>query len=66
MNCVLTESDYSEALKSEFNLEIQYEAFGFNQALSVTVRNCEYHNANINDVSNESNVKIDLNSHFPN
>ena len=34
-NDVITERDYSEALKAEFDMEIQSEAFGFNLNISI-------------------------------
>ena len=41
MNAMMIERDYAEALKSEFDMEIQSEAFGFNQTLSIEGSTCE-------------------------
>ena len=38
----MTEHDYAEALKTEFDMEIQSEAFGFNHTLSTEGCTCEY------------------------
>ena len=35
MNIVMTERDYTEALKAEFDIEIKSEAFGFNHNISI-------------------------------
>ena len=39
-NAVMTERDYTEALKAEFDMEIQSEEFGFNRTLSIEGSNC--------------------------
>ena len=51
-NAVMTERGYAEALKAEFDMEIQSEAFEFNDNLSKEVSTCEYQNKDQNDVSN--------------
>ena len=51
-NSVMSERDYDEALKSEFDMEFQSEEFGFNDNLSKEVSTCEYQNKDQNDVSN--------------
>ena len=55
--------DYAEALKAEFNMKIQSEAFGINCTISIEDSNCEYHDKYRNSVSNEANVKMDFHSH---
>ena len=54
----MTEHDYYEALKEEFDMEIQSEAFVFNCNLFIEYRICEYHDKFINASSNAENVKI--------
>ena len=34
-NAAMIEHDYTEALKAEFDMEIQSESFGFNRTLSI-------------------------------
>ena len=60
----MTECDYAEALKAEFDMEIQQEVFRFNHTLSIEGIICEYHNKHRNDVSNDPNVNIDFHSIF--
>ena len=52
MNYVMTEGDYAEALKAEFDMELQSEAFGFNRTLSIEGNTCEYQNKDHNNESN--------------
>ena len=63
-NSVMAERDYAEALKAEFDMEIQSEAFGFNHTISIEVGTCEYHNKYHNYVSNQVKVKIYFHSYF--
>ena len=51
-NAVMKERDYSEALKSEFYMEIKSESFGFNCNLSIDRSTCEYHYKDHNYVRN--------------
>ena len=60
----MTEHDYAEALKPEFDMEIQSEAFGFNYNISIKVITCEYHNKYNNGESYQGKVKMDFYSHF--
>ena len=39
----MTERDYAEGLKAEFDKEIQSEAFGYNRTLSIEGSSWEYH-----------------------
>ena len=55
---------YAEALKAEFEMEIQSESFGFNRTLSIEGKTCEYHDKYCNCLRNETNVKMDFNSYF--
>ena len=45
-------------------MEIQSEAFCFNRTISIEDSTREYRNKNLNDVSNEVNVKMGFHSHF--
>ena len=63
-NSVITERDYDEALKSEFDMKIQSESFGFNCTLSIEGITCEYHNKYHNDVINEGKLKMNFTSYF--
>ena len=63
-NAVITEHDHAEALKEEFDMEIQSEEFGFNCTLSIEDSTCEYQNKDHNDVSNEGKVNMSFHSHF--
>ena len=63
-NSVMKEHDYAESLKEEFGMEINSEAFCFNQTLSIEVGTCEYHNKYQNDERNQGNVKVDFHSHL--
>ena len=60
----MTENDYYEASKVEFDMAIKSEAFGFNSTLSTEVISCEYLNKDNNDVKNQGNMKMDFQSHF--
>ena len=59
-NTVMTERDYTEAFKEEFDTEILSEAFGFNCNIYIEVSTCEYHNKYHNYVNNEGNVKMEF------
>ena len=62
---IMTEQDYAEALKSEFDQEIQSEAFGYNRTLSIEGSSCEYHADNDNaDNDAQPVIKMDFHSHF--
>ena len=63
-NAVMKEHDYAESLKEEFGMEINSEAFCFNQTLSIEVSTCEYQNKYQNDEINQGNMKVDFHSHF--
>ena len=60
----MTERDYTEALKAEFDMEIQSEEFGFNRTLSIEGSNCQYHDKDHKNVSNDGNLRMDFYSHF--
>ena len=63
---VMTERDYAEGMKCEFDQEIQSEAFGYNRTLSIEGSSCEYHVQDPdNDTGNtETCIKMDFHSHF--
>ena len=63
-NDVITERDYAEEVKAEFDMEIQSEAFGFNNNISIEDSTGEYHDKDRNDVSNEESTKMNFHSHF--
>ena len=52
-NAVMTEHSYSEALKADFDMKIQSEAFGFKLNISIEGSSYEYHNKDHNDESNQ-------------
>ena len=54
----MVERDYAEALKEEFDMEIESEAFGFNRTVSIEGITCEYHDKDFNYASNEINFKM--------
>ena len=56
----MTERDYAEEFKEEFDMEIQSEEFGFNHTLSIEDSACEYHNKYQNYVRNEGKVNMDF------
>ena len=60
----MKERDYSEASKSEFDMEIQLEAFGFNCVISIEGITSEYHNKYHNGVSNKGKAKMGFHSQF--
>ena len=60
----MTECDYAEALRAEFDIEIQSEAFGFNITFTIEVITYEYRIKNCNDVRNQVKSNIDFYSHF--
>ena len=59
-NAIMGEIVYAEALKSEFDMEIQSEAFGFNHTLPIEGIIWEYQDNYHNDISNEVNAKVDF------
>ena len=63
-NAVITENDYSELLKEEFDMEIQSEAFGFNCTLSIEGSTCEYHNKYQNDKIYQGRLNMYFHSHY--
>ena len=63
-NAAMTENDYYEASKVEFDMAIKSEAFGFNSTLSTEVISCEYLNKDNNDVKNQGNMKMDFSHIF--
>ena len=63
-NDVMIDHDYAEALKAQFDTEIQSEAFDSNSNIYIYFSACEYHNKYHNDVRSEVNVKADFHSHF--
>ena len=63
-NDVITERDYAEEVKAEFDMEIQSEAFGFNHTIYIEGCTCDYHDKYCNYVNNEANLKMEFHSHF--
>ena len=59
-NSGMIERDFAKGLRSEFDMEIQSEAFRFNRTLSIEGSTCEYHNKYQNGVSNQEKVNIDF------
>ena len=51
-NVVIKERDYAEALKEEFDTEIQSEAFVFNRTIFISSSTCDYNYEDRNDISN--------------
>ena len=49
----MTEPDYAESLKAEFDMEIHSYAFGFNRNIYIEVITCNHHDKYTNDVGNE-------------
>ena len=60
----MLKGDCAEALKAEFDMEIQSEEFGFNCTLLIEVSTCQYRNKYHNCVSNQGKVKVYFHSHF--
>ena len=60
----MSEHDYAEALKAEYDMEIHLEEFGFNCTLSIEDSTCEYHNKYRNYIRNEANARMEFHSHF--
>ena len=60
----MTEYDYDEALRAEFDIETHLEVFGCNSTIPIEVSTCEYHDKDHNDVRKEGNTKMDFHSHF--
>jgi hypothetical protein len=63
---IMTDRDYAEGMKSEFDLEIQSEAFGYNRTLSIEGSSYEYHadNNNTDNSTVTPVIKMDFHSHF--
>ena len=60
----MTENDYYEASKVEFDMAIKSEAFGFNSNIYIRGITFEYHNKDYNDLSNEGKAKMDFHTQF--
>ena len=60
----MTEPSYAEALKAEFDMIIQLDAFGFNRTISIEVSTYEYCDKDNNVVINERNVNTGFSSYF--
>ena len=63
-NSLMIEHDYFEALKAEFDMEINSEEIGFECTIPIEGSTCEYHNKNHNDEKNQVKVKMYFHSHF--
>ena len=63
-NPVMKKGDYTEALKENFDMEIQPEEFGSNHTLSIEGNTCDYHDKYLNDIRNKGNTKMDFSHIF--
>ena len=64
INAIMTERDYSEELKSQFDMEFKSQEFGFKFTISTEGSTCEYHYKYCNGVRNEAKANIDFQSRF--
>ena len=60
MNAVMEKPDYVEALKAEFDMKYQSEAFVLKPTLYIEGITCQYRNNYHNDKTNQGKVKMDF------